>query len=67
MQDILSEPFFDDVKPKRVRTTSHDRLLNSFLDVLEFVEANGREPSEDGDMEEQKLSSFPTSVSVNWR
>ncbi len=55
LQDILSEPFFDDVKPKRVRTTSHDRLLNSFLDVLEFVEANGREPSEDGDMEEQKL------------
>lgn len=55
LQDILSEPFFDDVRPTRSRITSHDRLVNSFLEVLEFVEANGREPSEDGDMEEQKL------------
>lgn len=55
LQDILSEPFFDDVKPVRSRTTSHDRLVNSFLDVLNFVDAHGREPSKDGDIEEQKL------------
>lgn len=55
LQDILSEPFFDDVRPVRSRTTSHDRLVNSFLEVLDFVNASGREPSETGDMEEQKL------------
>lgn len=55
LQDILSEPFFDDVKPVRRQTTSHDRLVNSFLEVLDFVEAEGREPSEDGPLEEQKL------------
>lgn len=55
LQDILSDHFFDDVKPVRSRTTSHDRLVNSFQEVLDFVEATGHEPSEDGDMEEQKL------------
>lgn len=55
LKDILSEHFFDDVKPARSRTTSHDRLVNSFLEVLDFVEATGHEPSEDGDIEEQKL------------
>lgn len=55
LKDILSEQFFDDVKPVRSRTTSHDRLVNSFLEVLDFVEATGHEPSEEGDMEEQRL------------
>lgn len=55
LKDILSEHFFDDVKPVRSRTTSHDRLVNSFLEVLDFVDATGHEPAEDGDMEEQKL------------
>ena len=55
LQDILSDPFFDDVKPVRRQTTSHDRLVNSFLEVLDFVEAEGREPSENGPLEEQKL------------
>lgn len=55
LQDILSEPFFDDVKPVRRQTTSRDRLVNSFLEVLDFVEAEGREPSENGPLEEQKL------------
>ena len=55
LQDILSDPFFDDVKPVRRQTTSHDRLVNSFLEILNFVEAEGREPSENGPLEEQKL------------
>ena len=55
LKDILSDSFFDDVKPLRTHTTSNDRLVKSFLDVLEFVEATGREPSEKGDIEEQKL------------
>jgi hypothetical protein len=55
LKDILSEQFFDDVKPVRSRTTSHDRLVNSFQEVLDFVDATGHEPAEDGDMEEQKL------------
>ena len=55
LKDILSEQFFDDVKPVRSRTTSHDRLVNSFLEVLDFVDSTGHEPSEDGDLEEQIL------------
>ena len=55
LQDILSDHFFDDVKPVRSRTSSKDRLVNSFLEVLDFYETTGHEPTEDGDMEEQKL------------
>jgi len=55
LKGILSDPYFDDVKPLRSHATSNDRLVNSFLEVLEFVESTGREPSEKGDIEEQKL------------
>lgn len=46
LQEILSESFFDDVKPIKHRATSSDRLVNSFIEVQNFVEAEGREPSE---------------------
>lgn len=45
LQEILSESFFDDVKPIKHRATSSDRLVNSFIEVQNFVEAEGREPS----------------------
>ncbi len=56
LQEILAEPFFDDVRPVRHRSTAQDRLVSSFLEILDFVEANGREPSDSGDLEEQRLS-----------
>ena len=56
LHDILSEPFFDDVKPVKRHTTSSDRLVNSFIEVLDFVETEGREPSENAEtIEELKL------------
>ncbi|MCR5038397.1 MAG: GIY-YIG nuclease family protein [Bacteroidales bacterium] len=56
LQAILAEPFFDDVKPVKRHTTSSDRLVNSFLEVLDFVDAEGREPSENAEtLEELKL------------
>ena len=56
LHDILSEPFFDDVKPIKRQSTSSDRLVNSFIEVLNFVEAEGREPSENAEtLEELKL------------
>ena len=56
LQDILTEPFFDDVKPIKRQTTSSDRLVNSFIEVLDFVDAEGREPSENAEtLEELKL------------
>lgn len=56
LHDILSEPFFDDVKPIKRQSTSSDRLVNSFIEVLNFVKAEGREPSENAEtLEELKL------------
>lgn len=56
LQAILADPFFDDVKPVKRRVTSSDRLVNSFIEVLDFVEKEGREPSEKAEsLEELKL------------
>ena len=56
LHDILSEPFFDDVKPIKRQSTSSDRLVNSFIEVMNFVKAKGREPSENAEtLEELKL------------
>lgn len=56
LHDILSEPFFDDVKPIKRQSTSSDRLVNSFIEVMNFVKAEGREPSENAEtLEELKL------------
>lgn len=56
LQEILSESFFDDVKPIRHQASSSDRLVNSFIEVQNFVEAEGREPSENAEsLEELKL------------
>ncbi|MBR4390510.1 MAG: GIY-YIG nuclease family protein [Bacteroidales bacterium] len=56
LHDILSESFFDDVKPVKRQSTSSDRLVNSFIEVLNFVKAEGREPSENAEtLEELKL------------
>ena len=56
LHEILSEPFFDDVKTIKRQSTSSDRLVNSFIEVLNFVEAEEREPSENAEtLEELKL------------
>ncbi len=56
LQAILADPFFDDVKPVKRRVTSSNRLVNSFIEVLDFVEKEGREPSEKAEsLEELKL------------
>lgn len=55
LAEILTEPFFNDVKPVRSHSNSQSRLVNSFQDVLNFVETTGTEPTENGDIEEQKL------------
>lgn len=65
LQEILDDPFFDDVRPARRRSTAEERLRSSFLEVLEFIEGNNRFPSEDGDMEEATLARTLKSILEN--
>lgn len=66
LQEILSESFFDDVKPIRHQASSSDRLVNSFIEVQNFVEAKGREPSESAEsLEELKLYRTLRSIRID--
>lgn len=65
LQEILADPFFDDVHPARRRSTADERLRASFLEVLEFIEGNNRFPSEDGGMEEATLARTLKSILEN--
>lgn len=47
---------FADIKAPAQKKTSSDRLINSFLEVVSFVETNNREPQEDGTINEMTLA-----------
>lgn len=53
---------FADIKAPVQKKTSSDRLINSFLEVVSFVEANNREPQEDGTINEMTLSRTLSSI-----
>lgn len=53
---------FADIKAPVQKKTSSDRLINSFLEVVSFVEANNHEPQEDGTINEMTLSRTLSSI-----
>lgn len=55
LQEVLQNPEFADVKPTQHRQTSSDRLIKAFLEVVDFVEAFGHLPQEDGSFDEKRL------------
>lgn len=62
LETLFDLPIFDDVKVKQQRATSSDRLVKSFLDIADFVESNGREPQNGGDIRERTLASTLDSI-----
>lgn len=52
---IFADPIFDDVKPQMKKTTSSDRLIAGFLNIVEFVESHKRLPQKVDGHEERKL------------
>ena len=54
--EIFNSPILAEVKPFAERVTSDDRLVESFVEVCDWVLASGREPKEEGaDFNERKL------------
>lgn len=45
LEDVLNNPFFDNVTAPKKRTTSSDRLIAAFQEVCYFYEQNGRLPN----------------------
>lgn len=46
LEKIFEDPLLADVTPPRKRTTSSDRLVAGFQEILAFYEANGRLPED---------------------
>lgn len=69
--DKLLEIFGDDpyglleVKPKYNNRNEEDRLVDSFLEIIEFYQINNREPEEGIDIKEHKLYSRLKSIREN--
>jgi hypothetical protein len=54
--ELFNDPILSDVRPFAQRITSDDRLVESFLEIRDWVLANGCEPQEEGaDFSERKL------------
>lgn len=53
--EIFDDPLLDNVHPPRMRTTSEERLLDKFREIMEWVEKNGRTPRRDGATFEERM------------
>ena len=54
--ELFNDPILTDVKPFEQRITSDDRLVESFLEIRDWVLTYGCEPNEEGtDFSERKL------------
>ena len=53
--EIFADPLLDDVRPKAVAPTSNDRMAHRLIEISDWVEAHGREPQPNGDLNEKML------------
>ena len=54
--ELFNDPILAEIRPYAPRITGDDRLVESFLEICEWVSANGIEPKEEGsDFNERKL------------
>ncbi|MBO4964887.1 MAG: GIY-YIG nuclease family protein [Muribaculaceae bacterium] len=49
LEEILKDPFFDNVKPLKKKPTSSDRLVAGFQEICDYAEAHGCPPTEETD------------------
>ncbi|MDO5663998.1 MAG: hypothetical protein Q4G63_01920 [Bacteroidia bacterium] len=53
---LFDDPLLADVRPLPPKITQDDRLTQSFLEIMDWIGVNNREPSEDGkDFKEKSL------------
>lgn len=64
LEDIFNDPLLADVTAPRRRTTSSDRLIAGFQQILDFYEANGRLPEDIAD--EAKLYHMLQGILASW-
>lgn len=53
--DIINDPMFENVRPKAAAMTSDERTQQSLLELMAWVDVNGREPTADGGLKEKLM------------
>lgn len=55
LEAVFADPFFENVKPNRSKSTTHDRLVDGFKEIVNYVKTHGKKPCADGTREERML------------
>ena len=60
--DIFDDPLLESVRPKAAAPTANDRLQQKLAEVNEWIEKNGREPRNDGELKEKMMFAAMTAL-----
>ena len=60
--DLFDDPLLDGVRPKAAAPTSNDRMQQKLAEVKDWIAKNGREPRNDGDLEEKMMYAAMTKL-----
>ncbi len=53
--EIFDDPLLDGVRPLTIAPTANDRMKQKLAEVKAWIELNGREPAETGDLKERMM------------
>lgn len=60
--DIFNDPLLADVHPKSPAPTPDDHMAEKLQEINKWVKANGREPKNDGDINEKRMARALTAL-----
>lgn len=54
--ELFDDPLLDGVRPKAAVPTANDRMQQKLAEVKDWVEKNGREPRNNGNLKEKMMA-----------
>ena len=60
--ELFDDPLLAGVRPRAAAPTANDRMLQKLAEVTDWIEKNGREPGEDGNLKEKMMYAAMTAL-----
>jgi len=60
--EIFEDPLLDGVRPKVTAPTANDRMSQKLAEVEAWIEQNGREPRQNGNLKEKMMWAAMTAL-----
>lgn len=60
--EIFEDPLLDGVRPKVTAPTANDRMSQKLAEVEAWIELNGREPRQNGNLKEKMMWAAMTAL-----